>query len=87
MIEPTQEQLLYYIETAMAFYERVKGPGYAPSNKQIQALLAICGVRVALDRINTNREIIREEEQEESEEEQEAEDERKYREDYHHGGE
>lgn len=63
----SQEQLLNHIDAAMTFYERVKGRGYAPTNKQIQALLATCGVHVALDRINTNREIIRELEQEESE--------------------
>ena len=40
-----------------------------------KCLLAACGVRVALDRIQTNREIIRElEQQEESDEETYAED-------------
>jgi hypothetical protein len=74
MAEPTQEQLINYISAAMNFYERVKGRGYAPTDKQIQALLAACGVHVPLERINTNREIIRELEQAEEQEETFAED-------------
>jgi hypothetical protein len=66
MEEPTQEQLLNYISAAMTFYKRVKGRGRAPTNKQIQAMLAACDVRVALGRIETNREIIQELEREET---------------------
>jgi hypothetical protein len=64
--EPTQEQLLTYIDAAMTFYERVKGTGYAPADTQIHALLAACGVYVALERIKSNRETIRELEQEDT---------------------
>ena len=75
MAEPTQEELINDIAAAFTFYEQIKGRGYAPTNKQIQAMLAACGVRVALDRIQANREIIRElEQQEKSGEETFAED-------------
>ena len=67
MEEPTQEQLVNYISAAMDFYERVKGRGRAPTNTQIHALLAACGVYVALERIKVDRHIVDELEQEESE--------------------
>ena len=67
MEEPTQEQLVNYISAAMDFYERVKGRGRAPTNTQIHALLAACGVYVALERIKVDRDIVDELEQEESE--------------------
>ncbi len=67
MEEPTQEQLINYISAAMDFYERVKGRGRAPTNTQIHALLAACGVYVALERIKVDRDIVVELEQEESE--------------------
>ena len=67
MEEPTQEQLINYISAAMDFYERVKGRGRAPTNTQIHALLAACGVYVALERIKVDRDIVDELEQEESE--------------------
>ena len=67
MEEPTQEQLMNYISAAMDFYERVRGRGQAPTNKQIHELLAACGVYVALKRIETDRDIVDELEQEESE--------------------
>jgi hypothetical protein len=35
MEEPTQEQLLIYIDAAITFYERVRGEGEAPTDKQI----------------------------------------------------
>ena len=73
MAEPTQEQLLNYIEAAMIFYERVKGQGRAPTDRQIHELLAACGVYVAFERIKVNRDVL-------SELEEEAEDDRKYRE-------
>ena len=75
MAEPTQDELINYLAAAFTFYEQIRGRGYDPTNKQIQAMLAACGVHVALDRIQTNREIIRElEQQEESDEETYAED-------------
>jgi hypothetical protein len=64
MAEPTQEELLTYIGTAITFYEGVTGQ--LPTDKQIQALLATCGVHVALERISTNVDIIRELEQEDA---------------------
>ena len=67
MEEPTQEQLMNYISAAMDFYERVKGRGRAPTNTQIHALLAACGIYVALERIKVDRDIVDELEQEESE--------------------
>ena len=67
MEEPTQEQLMNYISAAMDFYERVKGRGRAPTNTQIHAMLAACGVYVALERIKADRDIVDELEQEESE--------------------
>ena len=67
MEEATQEQLINYISAAMDFYERVKGRGRAPTNTQIHALLAACGVYVALERIKVDRDIVDELEQEESE--------------------
>ena len=67
MEEPTQEQVLNYIEAAMTFYERIKGEGLASTDKQIQALLAACDVHVPFERIKVNRDIVRELEQEESE--------------------
>lgn len=67
MEEPTQEQLMNYISAAMDFYERVKGRGRAPTNTQIHALLAACGVYVALERIKVDRDSVDELEQEESE--------------------
>ena len=67
MEEPTQEQLMNYISAAMDFYERVKGRGRAPTNTQIHAMLAACGVYVALERIKVDRDIVDELEQEESE--------------------
>ena len=67
MEEPTQEQLVNYISAAMDFYERVKGRGRAPTNTQIHAMLAACGVYVALERIKVDRDIVDELEQEESE--------------------
>lgn len=51
MEEPTQEQWMNYIAAAIDFYERVKGRGYAPTNTQMHAMLAACGVYVALERI------------------------------------
>jgi hypothetical protein len=75
MQEPTPEELINYIAAAFTFYEQIRGRGYAPTNKQIQAMLAACGVRVTLDRIQANREIIRElEQQEKSDEDTYAED-------------
>jgi hypothetical protein len=68
MEEPTQEQLLNYIVAAMDFYERVKGEGLAPTDKQIQSLLAACDVHVPFERIKVNRDIILELEQEEESE-------------------
>ena len=67
MEEPTQEQLMNYISAAMDFYERVKGRGRAPTNTQIHALLAACGVYVALERIKVDRDIVDELEHEGSE--------------------
>ena len=67
MEEPTQEQLMNYISAAMDFYERVKGRGRAPTNTQIHALLAACGIYVALERMKVDRDIVDELEQEESE--------------------
>ena len=67
MEEPTQEQLMNYISAAMDFYERVKGRGRAPTNTHIHALLAACGIYVALERIKVDRDIVDELEQEESE--------------------
>ena len=67
MEEPTQEQLINYISAAMDFYERVKGRGYAPTDRQIHALLAACGVYVPFERVKVNRDIVDELEQEESE--------------------
>ena len=67
MEEPTQEQLMNYISAAMDFYERVKGRGLAPTNTQIHALLAACGVYVALERIKVDRDIVDELEHEGSE--------------------
>ena len=67
MEEPTQEQLMNYISAAMDFYERVKGRGRAPTNTQIHALLAACGIYVALERIKVDRDIVDELEQKESE--------------------
>jgi hypothetical protein len=69
MAEPSQEQLLTYIDAAMTFYQQVKGQGRASTNKQIQALLATCGIHVTLPCINTNREIIQELEQAEEQQE------------------
>ena len=68
MAEPTQEQLVNYISAAMDFYERVKGQGLAPTDKQIQALLAACDVHMPFERIKVNRDILRELEQEEESE-------------------
>ena len=68
MVEPTQEQLLTYIDAAMTFYEKVRGEGLAPTDRQIHELLAACGVYVAFERIKVNRDIFREMEQEENEE-------------------
>ena len=67
MEEPTQEQLRNYISAAMDFYERVKGRGRAPTNTQIHAILAACGVFVALERIKVDRDSVDGLEQEESE--------------------
>ena len=67
MAEPTQEQLKNYISAAMDFYERVKGRGRAPTNTHIHAMLAACGVYVALERIKVDRDSVDELEQEESE--------------------
>jgi hypothetical protein len=67
MEEPTQEQLLTYIDAAITFYEQVRGADYAPTDKQIQALLAACDVHVPFERIKVNRDILRELEEEESE--------------------
>ena len=67
MEEPTQEQLMNYISAAMDFYERVKGRGYAPTNTHIHAMLAACGVYVALERIKVDRDSVDELEQEEGE--------------------
>ena len=55
MKAPTQEQLLNYSVASLDFYERVKGPGDAPTDKQIQALLAACGVHVPFQRIQAHR--------------------------------
>jgi hypothetical protein len=68
MEEPTQEQLMNSISAAMDFYERVKGRGRAPTNTHIHAMLAACGVYVALGRIEADRDILHELEQEENEE-------------------
>lgn len=65
MEEPTQEELTNYLAATFAFYEQIRGRGSDPTNEQIQAMLAACDVRVALDRIQANREIIRELEQQE----------------------
>jgi hypothetical protein len=51
----------------MDFYERVKGRGRAPTNTQIHAMLAACGVYVGLERIKVDRDIVDELEQEEDE--------------------
>ena len=67
MEEPTQEQLLNYIVSAVDFYERIKGEGEDPTDKQIQVLLAACDVHVPFEHIKVNRDILRELEQEESE--------------------
>ena len=45
----------------------MKGRGRAPTNTQIHALLAACGVYVALERIKVDRDSVDELEQEESE--------------------
>ncbi len=68
MEEPPQEQLLNYIVAAIDFYERIKGEGLTPTDKQIQALLAACDVHVPFERIKVNRDILRELEQEEESE-------------------
>ncbi len=67
MKAPTQEQLLNYIAASLDFYERVKGPGSAPTDKQIQALLAACGVYVPFERIEAHRDSVDELEEEVSE--------------------
>ena len=66
MAEPTQEELMNYISAAMDYYERVKGRGRVPTNTQIHAMLAACGVYVALERITVDRDVVDELEQEES---------------------
>jgi hypothetical protein len=38
MTEPTQEQLLTYIDAAMTFYEKVNGQGQVPTDRQIHEL-------------------------------------------------
>ena len=68
MEEPTQEQLLNYIVAAIDFYELIKGDGEAPTDKQIQVLLAACDVHVPFEYIKVNRDILRELEQEEESE-------------------
>jgi hypothetical protein len=68
MEEPTQEQLLNYIEATITFYERVKGEGLEPTDRQIQALLAACDVHVPFERIKVNHDILRELDQEEESE-------------------
>ena len=68
MEEPPQEQLLNYIVAAIDFYERIKGEGLTPTDKQIQALLAACDVHMPFERIKVNRDILRELEQEEESE-------------------
>jgi hypothetical protein len=73
MAEPSQVQLLTYIDAAMTFYEQVNGQGRVPTDRQIHELLAACGVYVAFERIKTNRDVL-------SELVEEAEDDRKYRE-------
>src|ERR1700746_840047 len=65
MEEPTQKQLLGFIDAAMTFYEHVTGK--LPTDKQIQVLLAIAGVHVALEHIRTNAKVLRELSSEESE--------------------
>jgi len=65
MEEPTQKQLLGFIDAAMTFYEQVTGK--LPTDKQIQVLLAIAGVHVALEQIRTNAKALRELNSEESE--------------------
>jgi len=65
MEETTQKQLLGYIDAAMTFYEQVTGK--LPTDKQIQVLLAIAGVHIALESIRTNAKILRELSSEESE--------------------
>ena len=65
MEEPTQKQLLGFIDAAMTFYEQVTGK--LPTDKQIQVLLAIAGVHVAFEHIRTNAQALRELSNEESE--------------------
>ena len=60
MTEPTQEQLLTYIDAAMTFYEKVNGQGQVPTDRQIHELLAACGVYVAFERIKVNRDVLSE---------------------------
>ena len=79
MTEPTQEQLLTYIDAAMTFYEKVNGQGQVPTDRQIHELLAACSVYVAFERIKVNRDVL-------SELVEEAEDDRKYREHHYNGG-
>ena len=64
MEEPTQKQLLGFIDAAMTFYEQVTGK--LPTDKQIQVLLAIAGVHVAFEHIRTNAKALRELSSEES---------------------
>jgi len=66
MTEPTQEQLLTYIDAAETFYEQITGE--LPTDKQLQSLLAVCGVHVSFERIKANRDILRELEEEEASE-------------------
>lgn len=58
MTELTQEQLLNYIAATMNFYELVTGK--LPTDKQIQVLLALTGVHVALEYIRTTAKALRE---------------------------
>ena len=67
MEEPTEEQLLNSIVAAIDFYERIKGEGETPIDKQVQLLLAACDVHVPFERVKVSRDMVRELEQEESE--------------------
>ncbi len=69
MAEPSQQDLLTYVNAAITFYERVTGyQSRRPTVTQVQRLLAICGVNVSQARIRTNLDTVAELEQEESEE-------------------
>ncbi len=55
-MEPTQDELLTYIDAAITFYERVAGK--VPTAKRLHTLLLLANVQVDLERIKTNLETV-----------------------------